>query len=171
VDADLQTNKPTSAIAWLPMVAAIVALVGLGDSIYLTIHHYTGEQVACTLIEGCDMVLQSPYATLGGMIAATTGKVVFEMGSTIGNLPLAAAGALSYLVAFALAILAAFGNSRMWKAFGAVVVFMFAFTLFLLYVQGYLIGYFCQFCLLSAGTTFTLLLLFIVSIFVGRRSR
>ena len=132
------------------MAAAIVALIGLADSVYLTVHHFTAEPVPCSLIEGCEMVLTSEWAELFGI-------------------PLAAYGAASYFVAFALALLTAFGDSRMWKLFGALTIFMAGFSTWLLYVQAFRIGYFCQFCLLSALTTFTLLILFIVSVVRGRR--
>jgi len=162
-------SKGGSQIAKLPLAAALVALVGLADSIYLTIHHYTAEAVPCSLIEGCEMVLTSPYATLGGMIAAATGKVVFDPTSFAGNFPLAAMGAVSYFLVFLLALMSAFGNSVAKKLFGALVVLMAIFTGYLLYVQGALIGYFCQFCLLSAATTFTLLGILLASFFTAKK--
>ena len=146
---EVAENQAKSPRSWLPLAAVIVALVGLGDSIYLTAHHYTAEPVPCSIIEGCEMVLTSPWAEWWGI-------------------PLAAFGAASYFVAFALALLTFFGNERMWRLFGVIVVFMAAFTVWLLYVQGFLIGYFCQFCLLSALSTFTLLILWLISIFRRR---
>lgn len=137
-------NRSSNQIAKLPLLAAIVALVGLGDSIYLTIKHFTGEQVPCSIVHGCEQVLTSSYAT-------------------IGNIPLAALGAAAYFVAFALAILTAFGNRSMWKIFGVQVVLMAIFTAWLIYLQAFVIEAFCQFCLLSAGTTLALLIIFIVS--------
>lgn len=138
------TDNQSSAIAKLPLLAAVVALVGLGDSIYLTIKHYTGEQVPCSIVEGCEQVLTSSYAQIGGI-------------------PLAIFGAAAYFVAFALAILAAYGNRLMWTFFGVQVVFMTIFTAWLLYLQAFVIEAFCQFCLLSAATTLTLFIIFTVS--------
>jgi uncharacterized membrane protein len=135
---------PRSGLSWLPLAAAFVALVGLCDSIYLTVHHYTAEPVPCSIIEGCETVLTSSYAEIAGI-------------------PLAAFGAIAYFAAFALSLLTAFGDRRMWTLFGVVVVLMALFSLWLIYVQGFLIGAFCQFCLLSAATTFTLLILFGIS--------
>jgi len=134
----------TGAIAKLPLAASIVALVGLGDAGYLTIKHLTDEPVPCSMITGCETVLTSPYAEIGGI-------------------PLAAFGAAAYFVGFSLAILAAFGNRMMWMLFGVQVVLMSLFTVWLLYLQAFVIGAFCQFCLLSALTTFIMLGLFIVS--------
>ena len=129
---------------WIPFAAAFVALIGLLDAAYLTIKHYTAEPVPCSLIEGCETVLTSAYAQFAGI-------------------PTAAYGAIAYFVAFSLAILEAYGNRMMWKLFGVHVVVMAAVTCWLLYLQAFVIGAFCQFCLISALTTFLLLILFIVS--------
>lgn len=137
-----------NGVRWLPLAAAIVALAGLADAVYLTVHHLTATPVPCSIIEGCETVLTSPYAE-------------------IADIPLAAFGALSYFLAFSLALMTAFGNRAMWTAFGALVVFMAAFTAWLIYLQGFVIGAFCQFCLISAATTFTLLAMFVISKFRG----
>ena len=129
---------------WISFAAAFVALLGLLDALYLTIKHYNAEPVPCSIIEGCETVLTSAYAEFGGI-------------------PTAAFGALAYFVAFSLAILAAYGNRSSWKLFGVQTIAMAAVTCWLLYLQGYVIGAFCQFCLISALTTFLLLGLFIVS--------
>jgi uncharacterized membrane protein len=138
-----------ASIPKLPVVGAIVALVGLADSTYLTIHHLTAEPVPCTLVAGCETVLTSSYAVIGGI-------------------PLAAFGAAAYFIAFSLALLTAFGNRMTWMLFGIQVVLMSIFTAWLLYLQGFVIGAFCQFCLISAATTFTMLIIYIASRFVGR---
>lgn len=144
-DAFTESNiQSRGGIAKLPLLAAIVALVGLGDSIYLTMKHFTGEQVPCSIVHGCEQVLTSQWAVIGGV-------------------PLAAFGAAAYFVAFALAILAAFGNRSMWKIFGVQVILMAGFTAWLVYLQAFVIEAFCQFCLLSAGTTLALLVIFIIS--------
>ena len=144
------TNYPEEAIdqanntvAKLPLLAAVVALIGLADAIYLTIKHYTGEAVPCSIVEGCEQVLTSSYAEIAGI-------------------PLAIFGAAAYFVAFALAILAAFGSMRAWVLFGAQVVLMTIFTAWLIYLQAFVIEAFCQFCLLSAGTTVTLFLIYLI---------
>jgi uncharacterized membrane protein len=136
-----QYRKP---IAKLPAAAALVALAGLADSIYLTVHHYTAEPVPCSIITGCEQVLTSSYAELYGI-------------------PTAAFGVAAYLTALVLALLTAFGNRQTWSLFGAVVVVMGIFTGWLIYLQAVVIEAFCQFCLISAATTLTLLLIFLAS--------
>lgn len=142
--SDEFSNQSNTTVAKLPLLAALIALVGLGDSIYLTIKHFTGEQVPCSIVHGCEQVLTSSYAEIAGF-------------------PLAIFGAAAYFAAFALAILTAFGNRLMWKLFGVQVILMAIFTAWLIYLQAFVIEAFCQFCLLSAGTTLTLLIIYIFS--------
>ena len=149
-NADASTQNSPGSIGKLPIAAAIVALVGLADSIYLTVHHYTAVPVPCGVAFDCEMVLTSPYAEVAGF-------------------PLAAFGAVAYFIAFSLALLAAFGDCRMWKLFGIQVTLMAVFTGWLIYVQAALIGAFCQFCLISAATTLTLFSLYLISIFLKPR--
>ncbi|MGE3466460.1 MAG: vitamin K epoxide reductase family protein [Pyrinomonadaceae bacterium] len=134
-----------TSIAKLPLAAAIVSLVGLADSIYLTVHHYTAEPVPCSIIEGCEQVLTSSYAEVAGV-------------------PLAAFGAAAYFAAFSLAILTVFGDARTWRLFGVQATIMAGFSFWLIYVQAALIGAFCQFCLLSAISSVVLFILFVVSL-------
>src|SRR3954471_23862175 len=74
-------------------IAAVVALLGLADGIYLTVEHVTGRTAECIASSGCQDVLSSKYAT-------------------IGPLPLAAVGAFAYFTAFSAGLLSAFGNSK-----------------------------------------------------------
>jgi uncharacterized membrane protein len=135
-----------NSIAKLPLLASIVALGGLADAVYLTIHHYTKEEVPCGEAFDCGAVLTSSYAEIGGI-------------------PLAAFGALAYFTAFSLAILSAFGNRLTWRLFGLQVILMACFTAWLVYLQAFVIKAYCQFCLISAGITLTLLIIALVSKF------
>jgi uncharacterized membrane protein len=143
-------NQTDNIVAKLPLVAAVVALGGLADAVYLTVKHFTGEAVPCSIVEGCEQVLTSSYAEMFGV-------------------PLAAFGALAYFTAFSLAILAAFGNRQMWTLFGIQVVLMAIFTAWLVYLQAFVIEAFCQFCLISAAVTLVLLTIFLVSGFSRAR--
>jgi len=134
------------SVAKLPAAAAVVALAGLVDAMYLTVKHYTEEPVPCSIIEGCEMVLTSSYAEIAGV-------------------PLAALGAAAYFTAFSLALLAAFGNRFAWTLFGFQSIIMALVTAWLIYLQAAVIGAFCQFCLISAATSFALVILYLVSRF------
>lgn len=118
-------------------VTAFVSLIGIADSIYLTVEHLSGRSVRCTITSGCSEVLSSPYASIRG-------------------LPLAGLGAVAYFVVFSLATLAGFGYRFVGNLLTFVVAAMFLTTLWLLYLQALVIRHFCQFCLLSALVTTTL---------------
>jgi len=119
------------------IAAALVSLIGLADAIYLTVEHVTGRSVRCTIVAGCSEVLSSPYATVQGI-------------------PLALIGAAAYFGVFSLATLAAFGYQFAGKLLAVIVVLMLLTTLWLLYLQAFVIHHFCQFCLLSALVTISL---------------
>jgi uncharacterized membrane protein len=117
--------------------AALVSLIGLADAIYLTIEHLSGRSVRCTIVSGCSEVLSSSYASVGGV-------------------PLAMIGAAAYFTVFSLAVLAAYRYQWAAKLLTVIVGLMFITTLWLLYLQAFVIKHFCQFCLLSALVTFIL---------------
>jgi uncharacterized membrane protein len=126
-------------------IAAFVSLVGLADAIYLTVEHLSGRSVRCTL-SGCSEVLSSPYATVRGY-------------------PLAGLGAIAYFLVFSLATLAAFGYRGVGRLLMLLVGAMLLTTVWLFYLQAFVIHHFCQYCLLSALVTTTLTVL----VFLARR--
>ena len=56
---DPTERAPNQRAATLYGAAALLALIGLADAIYLTIEHVTGQSVRCTVIAGCSEVLSS----------------------------------------------------------------------------------------------------------------
>jgi uncharacterized membrane protein len=137
-------DSATRRGALLYGIAAIVSLIGLADAVYLTIEHLAGRSVQCTIVAGCSQVLSSAYATLGGF-------------------PVAGIGALAYFTAFSCATLAAFGYHGARSLLTIVVALMFLATLWLLFVQAFILRAFCAYCLLSAAVTLTLTGLLIVA--------
>ena len=135
----------------LYVVAAIVALFGLADGIYLTVEHVTGRTAECIASSGCQDVLSSKYAAMG-------------------PIPLAALGALAYFTAFSIALLAAFGYPKCGSFFTLLVAIMFGMTLWLLYLQAFVLHAFCDYCLFSAGVTTVLTIIAITNLFLRKRS-
>ena len=132
------------------VVAAVVALFGLADGIYLTVEHVTGRTAQCIASSGCQDVLSSKYAAFGPV-------------------PLAALGALAYFSAFSTALLAAFGYAGCRSFFAFLIGIMFATTLWLLYLQGCVLHAFCDYCLFSAGVTTVLTSIAIANFFLRER--
>jgi len=123
--------------------AMLISLLGLGDAIFLTVHHLTGRNVRCAISTGCDAVLASPYAT-------------------IGSIPIAALGALAYFSAFSLATLATYGYERARFLLALVVVLMLISTFWLFYLQAFVLRAFCDYCLLSAAMTLVLTMIVVL---------
>ena len=124
-------------------VAALLALFGLADALYLTIEHITGQSVRCTIISGCSEVLSSPYAVVAGI-------------------PLAVIGAAAYFAVFSLATLAVFGYRIAGTLLRPLIIAMFFVSVWLIYLQAFVIREFCQYCLLSAAITLALLVVMVI---------
>lgn len=134
----------------LHIAAALVSLLGLADAIYLTVEHITGQSVRCTIVAGCQEVLSSSYSVLFGV-------------------PLAAVGAAAYFSVFSLATLAAFGYRVAGQLLLPLVGVMCITSLWLIYLQAFVIRAYCQYCLFSAAVTFVLTILVILAWRTGRR--
>jgi uncharacterized membrane protein len=117
--------------------AAVIAALGVAETIYLTAMHLAGAHITCVASGGCSQVLASKYAIVAGI-------------------PVAAFGVAAYFTAFSAATLSAFRFPLAGKIFTAVVILMFLGTLWLLYLQAFVIHNFCDYCLLSAAMTFAL---------------
>ena len=114
---------------------AIVAVAGLADATYLTVQALTGETITCGGSPDCFRVLGSSYAKLGGI-------------------PVAIIGALAYFTAFTFATFAAFGYPWAPRFVALIAGAMLLMTLWLLYVQAFLLHAYCRYCLFSAAITF-----------------
>jgi len=123
--------------AILYTLAAIVSLAGLADATYLAVQALTGETLGCGGSPDCFRVLGSSYARVGGI-------------------PVALFGTLAYFSVFAFATFAAFGYVRARTFLILTVGAMFLATLWLLYVQAFLLHAYCRYCLFSAAITFLL---------------
>ena len=150
-DSSKSVVRSSSSAAHVPsrriyIIAAALSLVGLGDSIYLLVKHLTGQSVQCTISTGCEEVLGSAYATMFGY-------------------PLAAFGVFAYFTAFSLATLAVFGYRGTRTLLITVVGFMTLMTMRLLYLQAFVLGKYCEFCLLSAAITLSLAVLMLAILF------
>jgi len=118
-------------------IAAVVSLAGLADATYLTVQALTGETLVCGGSPDCFRVLGSSYARVGGI-------------------PLALFGTLGYFSVFSFATFAAFGYSRARTFLILTIGAMFLVTLWLLYVQAFLLHAYCRYCLFSAAIVFLL---------------
>jgi uncharacterized membrane protein len=131
------TTKRARFPTILYTIAALICLVGLAEATYLTVMNLTGETAVCGGSASCFEVLGSKYAKIAGI-------------------PMAGLGAVAYFSAFTFATFAAFGYRRARTLFALTISAMFLATLWLLFVQAFLLHAFCRYCLFSAAMIFLL---------------
>jgi uncharacterized membrane protein len=125
-----------AAISLLVLLAA----VGLADTVYLVMKSATGGSVVCNVLNGCNTVLNSSWSEIAGLPTAVYGLgyygllFVFSLAYLIWR---------DYLILQLLAVISTVG----------VLV-----SLFLVYLQLFVIGAVCEYCMLSALTTVCLCL-------------
>jgi uncharacterized membrane protein len=116
-------------------IYVVLVLIGVADAAYLSAIHYYQADPGCSLITGCDAVLSSEFAVILGV-------------------PLAYGGLIYYLVL--LSGMLTYYQYETKKALHATLlvnVMGFLFSLWLIYVQAFILGAFCQYCLISALIT------------------
>ncbi len=121
-------------------IIQVIASIGLIDALYLSYSRYTGVNLPCSITDGgCAVVAASPYAVLFGI-------------------PLAYLGVLFYI---AILIITCLYNHFKTDIFKHILIGTIVFgaldSLYFLYLQGFVIGAFCIYCIISAIATFILL--------------
>lgn len=122
-----------------------VSLIGFVDATYLTVNHFAGESPTCSILEGCDKVTLSEFATVFGA-------------------PVALLGALYYLVIFLLSIF--YLDQKNEKVLRYTAWFTIAGLLasaWFVYLQLFVIRSICIYCMASATTS---TMLFLLGLFV-----
>lgn len=120
---------------WVLILFAAIAFIGFMDAVYLSAVHFLGEVPDCSIIEGCEEVTTSKYAT-------------------VGPIPIALFGAIYYLFVFLLTVFAIDGDRRGPFVMAVIATWGgFAVTLVLIFLQIFVIKAMCLYCLISAITT------------------
>ena len=120
----------------IAVIAALLGCFGLIDSGYLTIKHLQGAYVQCG--DECSAVLGSQYA------------------DGVAGIPLAGFGVMAYSAVIVAALLMATGVAKARRLLGLLAATMAIFSVWLVYLQAFVIHSFCRYCLASAGASFTL---------------
>ena len=144
----LSNNQTVVISNFVIVFFAIVSLIGMADTIYVTINHYKGVIPPCTLLNGCETVLTSKYSEIFGV-------------------PIALIGALFYSTVFlsALAYLKT-KNNKIIILFLVLTALAFLMSVFFIYLQFFVIKAVCEYCLTSAAAS---IILFATSVFMARR--
>ncbi len=110
---------------------AALAFVGLVDAIYVGITSSQGFVIPCGLTGGCDQVLNSPYSKVAGVSIAWIGLGFYAFVLSAG-------------------VFAIFGFFKLLRLSLAASLAAFAVSLYLLYLQAFVLKAYCDYCLLSA---------------------
>ena len=125
------------------MWAVVLAICGIAVSIYLTAVHYQDSLLVCSGVSDCETVQNSKYAKLFGI-------------------PVAILGLAMYVAALALGVVRLAREELADRATVLLFVMLFAgflFTVYLTYLELFVIDAICQWCVVSAVITTAMLLL------------
>lgn len=126
----------------IAVIAALVGCFGLIDCSYLTIKHLQGSYIRCG--DECSAVLGSRYA------------------EGVAGVPMSGFGVMAYLTVIISALFAAAGSFLGRRILGFTAIIMALFSIWLLYLQAFVIHAFCKYCLASAAASFALAALVLI---------
>jgi uncharacterized membrane protein len=124
-----------------PYVMLVLALIGIADAFYVAQGSYTGRPLWCAIVDGCNIVAQSPFARIFGV-------------------PLSYFGLAFYVSMFGLAALLAFDPFSRGLRLGVLLYTAMgvSYSIYGMYLQLVAIQAVCIYCLISAVTTVLLLM-------------
>lgn len=114
---------------------ASLALAGYADATYLTVKHLYRADAGCLLSDGCDTVLNSEFSSIFGIPLAFLGYAYYLI---------CVIGITAYIQT---------ENAKILNGLFLVNLSGFAFSLWLVYLQAFVLNAFCTWCLFSAGVT------------------
>lgn len=119
----------------LYIIAVMAAAIGLVDTLYLTVSHYGSSPVICNLVDGCNLVLESHWASVFGVPTSLIGVGYYAV-------------VLLLLLAFHY-----WRNEAALLAVLGIITVGFIISLGFLYLQLFVITAVCEYCLLSLVAT------------------
>jgi len=122
--------KSTSRFAYTAL-----ALAGYADATYLTVKHFYKTDAGCLLSEGCDTVLNSEFSSIFGIPLAFLGYAYYLI---------CVIGITAYIQS---------ENPKILNGLFLVNLSGFAFSVWLVYLQAFVLNAFCTWCLFSAVVT------------------
>lgn len=133
---------------WLIWSFIIISFLGFLDASYLTIAHYTGLALRCSVFTGCEQVTTSPYSVIFGV-------------------PLALLGMFYYLT---MLLLTFFYFDSKKESLPKLIAWLscagFLATIWFVYLQLFVIKAICEYCMISATTS---TLLFILGLIILKK--
>lgn len=131
----------------LLLIITLLAFLGFLDTTYLVVVHYRNIIPPCSIVHGCEKVLTSKF-------------------SEIGNIPISLFGSIYFVLLIFLCILLFQNNQKIMKIFLTLVFLGALYGFLLLFIQGFILNAFCQYCLFAEAIIFTI---FILSFFLKEK--
>lgn len=132
--------KSTQNLKTISWIFTIFSFLGFSDATFLTVEHFLGSPIPCSVFGGCDAVTNSVY-------------------SNIGPIPIALLGSLYYLTLVILGIIYIDTKKEIpLKIASYITVVGFLVSLILVYLQIFVINAICLYCMISALISLVLFL-------------
>lgn len=128
---------------WKGISIIVLSIIGLLLSLYLTKNYYSGSELSyCITGTECDVVKKSAYSKIFG-------------------LPVSALGIMGYAAIIAVAFLSLSKRNK-WNSLFVITTLGFAFSIYLTYLEFFVIKAICSYCIASALIISLILLLIIL---------
>lgn len=139
--SEVLSSKPAAQSNRLWFFFPVLGAAGFADATYLTVKHFLGTTVPCSIVHGCEQVLTSQYSTVFGI-------------------PVALLGAFYYLAILILAVIY-FDSHKpsVLKLLACLTPVGFLASLTFVYLQIFVIKAICLYCMVSATTSTILFIL------------
>ena len=129
------SERSKKTLKYIAIVFLVFGFIGFCDAAYLTIEHYRGVIPPCSVVDGCESVLTSPYAKIAGI-------------------PISMFGMAYYFSIIILAIVYLDSRSRaVMRVCAGLSCVGFLTSIFLAYLQVFVIRYICLYCMISAASS------------------
>jgi uncharacterized membrane protein len=129
----------------LNIAILILSIIGIFDTVYLTIKRYTHSNIGCSIFEGCDLVTTSSHSAILGV-------------------PVAVLGIVFYTTVFVLSVLYLRSKNKVFiKSLLGLSSIGFLMSIWFVYTQAFVLNAFCLYCLVSAGLSTTIFILSLIA--------
>lgn len=141
-----------------------VSFLGFLDASYLTVKHFAGTPLPCSILHGCEEVTRSQYSMIGGIPVALLGAIYYMMIFVLTSLYLR-----NRKKFFSKSVEEINGRGdEILKFVTYLTIVGLLASLWFIYLQLFVIKEICLYCMFSALTS---ILLFLFSVFFISRSR
>lgn len=138
---------------WIILLYIVLATLGLLDSSYLTMKHYSAQPLACGFLNGCDLVTNSKYSSVFGIPIALIGIFYYSFLALISIIYLTNKNRLLINTIFIL---------------NTITIFIYG---ILIYIQAFILNAFCTYCLISALISIMLFLSGSILFYLEKREK